>query len=78
MRGDRYFATVLLGTPAPRAPESPPYCRTDHRDFTEDYCPECGSLVDEDGNTEEMPIYCSRNCGCVGPGCPMGLIREND
>lgn len=56
---------------------SNPYCTTDHLDFIDDFCPECGDPVDEDGNTENMPIYCSRNCGCHGPGCPMGLIRHD-
>ena len=78
MRGDRYFANVHLGTPEPRVPERSPYCSTDHKEFVEDFCPECGSLVDEDGNTEEMFVYCSRNCGCHGVGCPMGLRRDYD
>lgn len=44
---------------------------TDHRGA--DFCTSCNEEVDEDGNTLSMPQYCSRNCGCHGPGCPMGL-----
>ncbi len=45
----------------------------DHRGA--DFCTACGEEVDEDGNTENMVQYCSRHCGCVGTGCPMGLER---
>lgn len=45
----------------------------DHRGA--DFCTECNEEVDEDGNTESRFEYCSRNCGCVGVGCPMGKIR---
>ena len=45
----------------------------DHRGA--DFCTACGEEVDEDGNTESRPVYCSRHCGCVGTGCPMGLMR---
>jgi hypothetical protein len=37
-----------------------------------EFCAACGEEVDEDGNTESRFEYCSRHCGCVGPGCPMG------
>lgn len=43
----------------------------DHRGA--EFCTACGEEVDEDGNTESMTVYCSRHCGCVGTGCPMGL-----
>lgn len=43
-----------------------------------DFCKECGEEVDEDGNTESKFEYCSRHCGCDGPGCPMGGIRIDD
>ena len=42
----------------------------DHRGA--DFCSECGEEVDEDGNTASRFEYCSRQCGCDGPGCPMG------
>lgn len=45
----------------------------DHRGA--DFCRSCGEEVDEDGNTESRPEYCSRHCGCHGVGCPMGLKR---
>lgn len=43
-----------------------------------DFCTECGEEVDEDGNTASRFEYCSRNCGCHGPGCPMGGKRIDD
>lgn len=43
-----------------------------------DFCTACGEEVDEDGNTESRFEYCSRHCGCVGPGCPMGGKRIDD
>lgn len=45
-------------------------CCDDHRGA--DFCTACGEEVDEDGNTESRFEYCSRHCGCVGKGCPMG------
>ena len=48
----------------------------DHRGA--DFCTSCGEEVDEDGNTASKFEYCSRNCGCVGAGCPMGGIRFDD
>jgi hypothetical protein len=48
----------------------------DHRGA--EFCIACGEDVDEDGNTESLTLYCSRHCGCVGTGCPMGLIRRDD
>lgn len=42
----------------------------DHRGA--DFCTACGEEVDEDGNTASRFEYCSRQCGCDGPGCPMG------
>ena len=43
-----------------------------------DFCTACGEEIDEDGNTESRIEYCSRHCGCHGPGCPMGLKRPDD
>lgn len=37
-----------------------------------DFCTECNEEVDEDGNTASKFEFCSRHCGCHGPGCPMG------
>lgn len=48
----------------------------DHRGA--DFCTACKEIVDEDGNTESMLRYCSRHCGCVGTGCPMGLERNEE
>jgi len=45
----------------------------DHRGA--DFCTACNEEVDEDGNTESKPRYCSRYCGCFGVGCPMGFER---
>ena len=42
-----------------------------------DFCTACKEEVDEDGNTESAFRYCSRHCGCVGTGCPMGLERRD-
>lgn len=51
-------------------------CPIDHLDFLEDFCPACGLEVDSHGNTEEQFDYCSfPDCGCHGPGCPMGGER---
>lgn len=49
----------------------------DHREYPNTTCAWCGEPIDEDGNTESNVRYCSRQCGCVGPGCPMGLERRD-
>lgn len=49
-------------------------CQTDHYDWKEDFCPECGAEVDQHGNTEETFVNCCfPDCGCDKvAGCPMG------
>lgn len=48
-------------------------CPVDHLELAGGICPLCLYVIDEYGNTEDDFRYCAKgNCGCDGPGCPMG------
>lgn len=55
-------------------------CLTDHLDYCEDFCPECGELIDDYGNTADKLEYCAYpDCGCdTSFGCPNGGKRRDD
>ena len=50
---------------------------TDHLEFTNSKCPDCGLKVDTHGNTEDQFEYCSfPDCGCHGSRNCIASNRE--